>query len=230
MSHPACDTLLVNRQSPSDVNLDLERAARVGLEEAILCEYKSIDQIRIILETAQEAARSLLLTRVTAAQADALVGPFALAHDPVGRTATLGVRPAPSGPARTCVVTAGTSDTPVAREALATLRYHGHDATEIYDVGVAGLWRLLERADEIAAHDVVIIVAGMDGALPSVVAGLVPGLVIAVPTSVGYGVSDQGITAMRSALASCAAGLVVVNIDNGYGAACAAIRTLGRAR
>jgi NCAIR mutase (PurE)-related protein len=124
------------------------------------------------------------------------------------------------------VVGAGTSDMSVCREAVRALGYHGIKASEIYDVGVAGLWRLMERVPEIVRHPVVIAVAGMDAALVSVLGGLVPGLVIAVPTSVGYGMAKGGETALRAALVSCAPGVAVVNIDNGYGAACAALRAL----
>jgi NCAIR mutase (PurE)-related protein len=124
------------------------------------------------------------------------------------------------------VVCAGTSDVAVAREAARTLRYYGEGAVEISDVGVAGLWRLLERIEEIRKHRIVIAVAGMDAALPTVIGGLVSGVVIGVPTSVGYGVSNGGQTALNAMLASCSSGLVVANIDNGFGAACAALRIL----
>ena len=123
-------------------------------------------------------------------------------------------------------ITAGTSDVSVSREASRTLSYYGVPCLDIADVGVAGLWRLMERIEEIQRHRNVIVVAGFDAALPSVVGGLVPGLVIAVPTSTGYGVARGGETALFSSLVSCAPGVVVVNIDNGYGAACAAIRAL----
>jgi NCAIR mutase (PurE)-related protein len=121
-------------------------------------------------------------------------------------------------------VTAGTSDLPVAHEARRTLQFHGLVPLMIADVGVAGLWRLLQRIDEIRRIPIVIVVAGMDAALPTVLGGLVPGCIIAVPTSVGYGVAAGGHAALHAMLASCAPGIVVVNIDNGYGAACAALR------
>jgi hypothetical protein len=126
------------------------------------------------------------------------------------------------------VVCAGTSDLPVAREAARTLHFAGYDAPVIADVGVAGLWRLMQRIDEIRSFEVVIAVAGMEGALFSVLAGLVDAPVIAVPTSVGYGVAHGGHAALHSALASCATGIVAVNIDNGFGAAGAALRLLRR--
>ena len=124
------------------------------------------------------------------------------------------------------VLSAGSSDVPVAREAIRTLAYFGVGARPIFDVGVAGIWRLLERVEEIRQFPIAIVVAGMDAALPSVLGGLYPGLIIAVPTSVGYGVASGGTTALNAILASCASGIVTVNIDNGYGAACAAMRVL----
>jgi NCAIR mutase (PurE)-related protein len=124
------------------------------------------------------------------------------------------------------IVVAGTSDLFVSREAARTLAYYGVPALEVTDVGVAGLWRLLERVEEIRRMAVVLVVAGMDAALPTVVGGLVPGLVIGVPTSVGYGVATGGHSALNAILASCAPGVAAVNIDNGYGAACVALRAL----
>ena len=210
------------------ITLDLERRARIGIEEAVLCEGKTPAQLADILARAEEAGRSLLLTRLDAAQRDAL--PAALAeridYEALSRTGVFGTVAAPAGEARVAIVSAGTSDQPVCREAARTLAYHGHPSVEIGDVGVAGLWRLMDRIDEIRAYPVVVVVAGMDAALPSVVGGLVPGLVIAVPTSTGYGVASGGSTAMAAMLASCAPGIAVVNIDNGYGAACAALRAL----
>jgi pyridinium-3,5-biscarboxylic acid mononucleotide synthase len=212
----------------AEIRLDHDRRRRIGLDEAVLCDSKSDAQITAIVE--QAGGGPLLLTRLDAARLRALPPAIAasIAHDPVARTGVVGEAPAPAGPPRVAVVTAGTSDVPVAREALATLAYHGEAALMVADVGVAGIWRLMERIDELRALPVVIVVCGMDAALASVVGGLVPGLVVAVPTSVGYGVARGGETALRATLASCAPGLVVVNIDNGYGAACAALRALAR--
>ena len=210
------------------ITLDLERRARIGIEEAVLCAGKTPGQIADILRRADEAGVSLLLTRLDSARRDAL--PAALAdridYESLSRTGFFGTVAVPAGAPRVAIVSAGTSDQPVSREAARTLAYHGHPSAEIGDVGVAGLWRLLERIDEIRAFPIVIVAAGMDAALPSVVGGLVPGLVIAVPTSTGYGIAEGGITALRAMLASCAPGVAVVNIDNGYGAACAALRAL----
>jgi NCAIR mutase (PurE)-related protein len=219
-------------QTDGDVNLDVGRLERIGIGEAVLAEPKSLAQLTTILERTAEAGRPILLTRLTAEQHAALAPQWRqqLDHDPISRTAFLGPVPAPQGPPRVAVVSAGTSDQPVAAEAVRTLAFAGVAASSIGDVGVAGLWRILERVDELRRLDVVIVAAGMDGALPTVVAGLVPGLVIAVPTSVGYGAARHGRAALAANLASCAPGLVVVNIDNGYGAASAAVRVLGAPR
>jgi len=216
------------RDIPSaDVVLDLEREARMGLPEAILCEPKRLVHLEQILVEVEAAKKPLLLTRLTEAQHAGLAGRFALDWDPLSRLATFQWTPsAPTLPGRVVVVAAGTSDVPVAKEAVGTLRFHHVVADEIYDVGVAGLHRYLRRAEEVRSADVVIAVAGMDAALASVVGGDVRAPVIAVPTSVGYGVAREGYSALHSMLASCASGVPVVNIDNGYGAACAALRIL----
>jgi NCAIR mutase (PurE)-related protein len=209
----------------NEFELDWERTRRTGISEAILCHGKSPTQIDAILAAAGQ--RALLLTRLDDCK-------FALLHeesrgrldyDPLSRTAFHGFHGGSrlTGPGIVC---AGTSDLPVAREAARTLEFYGYDSPIIADVGVAGLWRLMRRLEEIRRFRVVIVVAGMEGALFSVVAGLVGASVIAVPVSVGYGVAADGRTALDSALASCAAGLVSVNIDNGFGAACAAVRIL----
>jgi len=209
-----------------DIKLDFERRERLGFDEAILCAGKSRDQLAAILDAAEGG--TLLLTRLDASALAALPQPYQdrIDYEPLSRTGFYGVVDPQDGAAKVAIVSAGTSDTPVSREAARTLAYYGTPCLEIPDVGVAGLWRLLERIDEIRRHPVVIVVAGLDAALPSVVGGLVPGLVIAVPTSTGYGAAEGGMTAMRSMLVSCAPGIVVVNIDNGYGAACAALRAL----
>lgn len=208
--------------------LDEARIARIGFGEAVFCAGKSALQIAAILDHAQVP---MLLTRLDPARFAAL--PQAqqadLDYDPVSGTAYFGAPVPAAGPARVAVVTAGTSDVPVAREAVRTLAFQGHEARLIADVGVAGLWRLLRRVEELQQMRVVIVAAGMDAALPSVVGGLVGGVIIAVPTSVGYGVAAGGHAALNAILASCAPGIVTVNIDNGYGAACAALRVLGPA-
>lgn len=214
--------------SENEVLLDIARASRLGLEEAIFCRHKTIAQIDVILRRIDEAGRSCLLTHLSAAQLADLDSNFRrqIDYDETSRTAFYRFDPGPVTAAEIGIVTAGSSDVPVAREAQRTLEYFGISSLTAFDVGVAGLWRLLERVDELRELPVVIAVAGMDAALPSVLGGLYPGLIIAVPTSVGYGVATGGNTALNSILASCASGIVTVNIDNGYGAACAALRVL----
>lgn len=212
--------------SHPNVTFDRDRQARIGLEEAVLAEPKAHEQVAAIIDDAMREGRRLLLTRMSASQFDALPAgqKSALDYCALSRSAILGELPAQLAFPRVALVSAGTSDASAMTEARRVLAYSGLDATEVSDVGVAGLWRLLERAPLLRDMQVVIVFAGMDAALPSVVAGLVPGLVIAVPTSVGYGVASGGRAALDAALASCAPGIVVTNIDNGYGAACAALR------
>jgi hypothetical protein len=207
---------------------DHSRRERVGFDEAIFCETKTAAQIGAILDDAAQRGHSLLLTRLNSTQFQSLspVRQASMDYEEISRTAHFGAVPALQGPPRVALVTAGSSDLGVSREAVRTLAFCGVACREIYDVGVAGLWRLLERVEELRGFPVVIVAAGMDAALPSVLGGLVPGVVIAVPTSVGYGVAAGGRAALQAALASCAPGVVVVNIDNGYGAACAALRVL----
>ncbi len=215
-----------------DLTPDKDRRSRLGFDETIFCEGKTVDQVARVLQAAEADQETLLLTRLEPSKRNALPEDLAarLDYDEVSHTAFLGRVEPVTKKTQVCVVSAGSSDVKVACEASRTLRYYGVGATSVNDVGVAGLWRLLDRVDALRQVSVVITVAGMEGTLPSVVAGLVPGVVIAVPTSNGYGVAAGGQAALNSALASCAPGLVVVNIDNGYGAACAALRFLNAAR
>lgn len=212
-----------------DVRLDFDRAKRTGIPEAVLAEPKTDEQLVRVLDQATDNGSAMLLTRMSPAQFVALPERLQaeLEYDPESGTGYFGAAVPLSGEARVAVVCAGTSDRRVASEAERTLRFAGHDVLSVTDVGVAGLWRLNERLAELQAMRVIIVVAGMEGALATVLAGLVPSVVVAVPTSVGYGVAAGGHAALHSALASCAPGIVVVNIDNGYGAASAAIRALG---
>lgn len=209
----------------ADAVLDFARLARTGTAEAVLCASKSAAQIDAILALAEAAGKSMLLTRLDPATLDALAAGHraALAYDPVSRTAVFGAMPDDTPAPGIGIVTAGTSDLGVAGEAARALLFHGYEAPIIADVGVAGLWRLMERLEEIRRLRVVIAVAGMEGALFSVLAGLIAAPLIAVPSSIGYGVAAGGHVALNAALSSCAPGLVTVNIDNGFGAACAAI-------
>lgn len=207
---------------------DWRRQERLGFDEAIFCQSKTVEHLGAILADAEEKNHTLLLTRLQPSQYAGLQARYGprLDFEELSRTAFFGeVEKAQTKP-RVAVVTAGTSDIAVAREAVRTLNYYAVNCAEIYDVGVAGLWRLLERVEEIRDFPVVLAIAGMDAALPSVLGGLVPGVVIAVPTATGYGVAADGHSALNAVLASCAPGVVVVNIDNGYGAACAALRVL----
>jgi NCAIR mutase (PurE)-related protein len=210
-----------------DVNLDFERQRRTGLAEAVFCEGKSIDQLRTICDTIVAEEKSMLFTRLSQAQYDALSHSHTgiLDYDAVSRTA-FHRHGGSEHRLPLAVVTGGSSDVPVAREAARTLEFYGYDALEVHDVGVAGLWRITERLEELRQCKIIICVAGMDAALPTVLGGLVSGVLIAVPTSVGYGMVKGGETALRSLLVSCTPGLTVTNIDNGFGAACAAIRVL----
>ena len=212
----------------AEFELDLARRERIGLDEAIFCAGKTADQVAAILD-AFPAGGGLLLTRLEPLKFDALPPRLraALDYEPMSRTAIFGApRPARAG-APVAVVMAGTSDLPVGREACRTLAFNGQPHGAFTDIGVAGLWRLLARIEEIRRAPVVIVAAGMDAALVSVVGGLVRAPLVALPTSVGYGVAEGGMPALHAALASCAPGVAVVNIDNGYGAACTALRITG---
>ena len=217
---------MIKYMPDNDVILDLERDSRIGMPEAVLCTNKTIDQINRATDQAMAAGKCILLTHLNAEKAKNLsVMPFD--YDTISQTAIAGPWNAPTGNPQVAIVSAGTSDMPIVAEASRTLAFHGIRSKSFVDVGVSGLWRLLNIRDELAKFHVIVAVAGMEGALFSVLGGLVPSLIIAVPSSVGYGMARDGETALNSALASCAQGLVAVNINNGYGAACAATRILG---
>lgn len=215
--------------------VDHHRSLRQGMAETVYGPGKSADQCAAIVGEllAQPGSGPVVLSRASTEQMNRAVA----ANDgaivveagggrPAERLHTVVWRPASTRPERVAVVTAGTADLPVADECAATLFAHGLDPLRITDVGVAGLHRILDAADEIVAAHAVVVVAGMEGALASVVGGLTSAPVVAVPTSVGYGASLEGVTALLGMLASCASGLTVVGIDNGFGAACAVLRTL----
>lgn len=208
-----------------EITHDLDRTRRIGLEEAIFCEQKTPDQINSIVAN-NAHLDAVFFTRLSKQKFEELSASSQsrLEFDGPSQTAVMGQAPNIRGENKIAIVSGGSSDARVVAEAAATLRYYGFGATVISDVGVAGLWRLLEKVDLIKKHPVVIAVAGMDAALPTVLGGLVPSCLIGVPTSTGYGASENGRTALNSMLASCSQGLTVMNIDNGFGAACAAIR------
>jgi len=203
----------------SIVNLDLDREARRGYPEAVFCEGKTTDQVCAIAQELARQGAPTLFTRIDPPTADAVRTLLPDAGcDPLARLMWWPPEfPDPSGK-KVVVACAGTSDLPVAREAYLTTRYLGRDAELFVDVGVAGLHRILAHLDLLRSAGTIIIVAGMDGALSSVVAGLVSCPVVAVPTSVGYGAAFDGLAALLSMLNSCSPGVAVVNIDNGYGA------------
>ncbi|MBK6529885.1 MAG: nickel pincer cofactor biosynthesis protein LarB [Deltaproteobacteria bacterium] len=208
--------------------VDHHRALRQGVPEVILGEGKTADHIVGITEELARRDVNTLITRLDPAKAEAVRERLpAVRYHAVSRIATLEVRPIPSlGRSPVAVICAGTSDAPVAEEACETLRMLGASVERVYDVGVAGVHRLLARRAVFERCSVAIVVAGMEGALPSAVGGMVSIPVIAVPTSVGYGAALGGLAALASMLTSCASGVTVCNIDNGFGAAFAAARIL----
>jgi pyridinium-3,5-biscarboxylic acid mononucleotide synthase len=211
--------------------LDTARAARTGDPEVVYGAGKSPQQVVEILRTLHAAhpSRAVLATRLAHDAVDAVVAALPEAVvDPVANAVTVGPLPAARG--TVTVVSAGTSDAPVAAEAALTARVYGAGVGLVTDVGVAGLHRVLAARDELAGSDCLVVVAGMEGALPSVVGGLVGVPIVAVPTSVGYGASFGGLAALLAMLNSCAPGVTVVNIDNGFGAGVFAARVARNAR
>jgi len=205
-------------------NVDHHRSLRLGFPEVIFGQGKSNGQINQIIASLLDKGSNVLVTRIDEPRALQLKEQFpALVYHADARCLTLEQKPVEiTGRGKILVVSAGTSDIPVAAEAVVTARLLGNDVEQLYDVGVAGIHRLLARKEILFSAAVIIVVAGMEGALPSVVAGMAGRPVIGVPTSIGYGASFGGIAALLGMLNSCAAGVTVVNIDNGFGAACAA--------
>jgi NCAIR mutase (PurE)-related protein len=204
-----------------DARVDTHRALRQGLPEVVLGLGKSTDQITRIVRELRSAGVNVLVTRVEPEVARAVREEIPeLTHHPEGRALTLRQSPSPPvGRGTIVVVTAGTSDVPVAEEAALTAELFGNKVERLYDVGVAGIHRLLASLDVLRSAEVAIVAAGMEGALPSVVGGLIDRPVIAVPTSVGYGASFGGIAALLAMLNACSPNVTAVNIDNGFGAA-----------
>jgi len=225
------DALASLRSLPYDsvgdfAQLDTHRAVRTGMPEVVYCPGKSEDQTAQIMARLAAQSDRVLATRATPAQFAAVQAalPHAVYH-PLPRLISVGQPPAPAHPERyVAVLTAGTADTPIGEEAALTLEWQGSRVERLYDVGVAGLHRLLGQLTLVQNAHVLVVCAGMEGALASVVAGLVSRPVVAVPTSVGYGTAFGGVAALLTMLNSCAGGVAVVNIDNGFGAACYAHR------
>lgn len=200
-------------------NLDLERTDRTGYPETIYGAGKTAEEIVGIFRELLKRSKTILCTRVNQEKADYVLKKLNnVKYDSTSEMLIGGEIPEPTTTSQIAVVTAGTSDLPIAGEATYTARAFGNKVVQISDVGVAGIHRLFDKLPEIKKSKVVIVIAGMDGALPSVVAGLVSAPVIAVPTSVGYGASLKGVAALLTMLNSCAEGISVVNIDNGFGA------------
>ncbi|MDR2350175.1 MAG: nickel pincer cofactor biosynthesis protein LarB [Deltaproteobacteria bacterium] len=216
---------------PSGVLFDHDRPGRIGLPEAVFSEGKPFGVLRELMENfGKKESRPVLFTRLSTEVFGALPDSLKALydHDPVSRTAFARPLPARDPDLNVAVVSAGTSDAPVSREAARTLEYLGFSRELFEDSGVSALWRLSGALEKINAHKVIIVVAGLDAALASVLGGLTPRPVIAVPTSVGYGLARGGESALASMLLSCSPGIAVVNVDNGYGAACAAARILNQ--
>ena len=217
------DALLELKKEPFEdigfAKIDYHRRLRQGAAEVIYGAGKTPEQIAGILRAMREKGeRTVLVTRLSPEAAGELQQAFPLRYEKTARIGILGELPEPSGRGNVVVATGGTSDIPVAEEAALTAEVLGNRVTRLYDVGVAGLHRLLSHMDELMGASVIVAIAGMEGALASVIGGLVDCPVIAVPTSVGYGTAFGGLSALLSMLNSCAAGVSVVNIDNGFGA------------
>jgi pyridinium-3,5-biscarboxylic acid mononucleotide synthase len=213
--------------------VDHHRDLRLGMPEAVYGPGKTPEHCAgVVEELLSHDDGPVLLTRATEAQVEAVTatasargfGPGAITES--GSLATVVFRPAPSRDGTVVVITAGTADLPVANECMAVLHALGFTPTQLTDCGVAGLHRLLAEIDTLAMADAVVVIAGMEGALASVVGGLTPAPVVAVPTSTGYGAALEGVTALLAMLSACSSGITVVGIDNGYGAACAIARVL----
>ena len=217
------EALLKLKMKPFDdigyAKVDMHRKLRQGAAEVIYGAGKTPEQIIGIADAMlKNGQKTILITRLSAEAAGIVSAAHPLQYHQDARCGVIGEIPAPSGLGKIVVTTGGTSDIPVAEEAALTAEVHGNEVVRLYDVGVAGLHRTLAHLDEIMSASVIVAIAGMEGALASVIGGLADCPVIAVPTSVGYGASFGGLSALLSMLNSCASGVSVVNIDNGFGA------------
>ncbi len=217
------DALLAIKRKPFEdigyAKVDLHREVRQGAPEVIFGAGKKASQIAGIIDSMRKNGQeTILITRLSKKKAKKVKKSQKLTYYEEARIGVVGEMPKPDGIGKIVVATGGTSDIPVAEEAAITAQVHGNEVVRLYDVGVAGLHRLLSHMDEIMDASVIIAIAGMEGALASVIGGLADCPVIAVPTSVGYGASMNGVSALLSMLNSCASGVSVVNIDNGFGA------------
>lgn len=209
------------------LNLDFDREGRLGFPEVVYGASKSPEILTEILKRYRDSEKNALITHLQEEKATVLLGHFGDAfYDPISGAFMLQLNDLTGAEEHVGILSAGTSDQFVVNEAFYTLNYLKAGSVRINDVGVAGIHRLMTRIDDLKKLKVLIVAAGFEGALPSVVGGLLPQPMIAVPTSIGYGVAANGITALHAMLSSCANGITVVNIDNGYGAAIAAYRIL----
>ncbi len=207
--------------------IDYQREERIGFQEVVFGASKTIDQLRGIIQDFQKNHKSALVTRLQKKKAEVLTSEFSPSfYDQTSKILLVGEFPKEVVEDEIAILSGGTSDQYLVDEIYYSLLFVGRKASRFHDVGVAGVHRLLENIEELRKYSVLIVVAGFEGALPTVVGGLLPQPIIAVPASVGYGVSKGGKTALKSMLASCANGITVVNIDNGYGAAMAAFRII----
>jgi len=217
------EVLLAIKKQPFEdlgyAKVDLHRGVRQGASEVIYGAGKTAEQIVGIVKNMKDnAIESVLITRLSQEKADEISKAYELDYKKEASIGIIGSMPEANGIGKIVVATGGTSDIPVAEEAALTAEFHGNEVVRLYDVGVAGLHRLLAHTDDIMSASVIIAIAGMEGALASVIGGMADCPVIAVPTSVGYGASFGGLSALLSMLNSCASGVSVVNIDNGFGA------------
>mgnify|MGYP004467977435 FL=1 len=219
----AADALLAIKKEPFEdigyAKIDLHRSIRQGMPEVIYGAGKTAEQIIGIAERMKlNGQHTVLITRLSPESAEQIAARHPMAYHADAKVGVIGPIPPASGIGKIVVATGGTSDIPVAEEAALTAEAHGNEVVRLYDVGVAGLHRLLAHLDDIMSASVIIAIAGMEGALASVIGGLADCPVVAVPTSIGYGASFGGLSALLSMLNSCASGVSVVNIDNGFGA------------
>lgn len=217
------NALLAIKKEPFEdigyAKIDFHREIRQGMPEVIYGAGKTAAQIMGIVERMkQNGMKTILITRLSPEAAQKIVMVYEMDYHADAKVGIMGNVPQPNGIGKIVIATGGTSDVPVAEEAALTAEAYGNEVIRLYDVGVAGLHRLLAHLDEIMSASVIIVIAGMEGALASVVGGLADCPVIAVPTSIGYGASFNGLSALLSMLNSCASGVSVVNIDNGFGA------------
>ncbi len=211
----------------ANFNIDHDRPSRVGFPEIIYGRSKDVASINNILREYQGKEQNAMVTKLQSPKAEQLAADFPGSfYDPVSEIFMLQPITEHKTDQSIAILSAGTSDMFVVNEVYHTLHFLGHLAQRMEDIGVSGIHRLLSRLDELRKYKVLIVIAGFEGALPTVVGGLLPQPIIAVPTSVGYGVAEGGTVALQTMLASCANGITVVNIDNGYGAAVAALRIL----